>query len=347
MITIKEIQEIRSYLEKSENPLFFYDDDPDGLCSFLLLKNSLNKGQGICVKAGSLDIRFLRKIKENSPDLIIILDLPVISQELIEKLNVPIIWIDHHPLSNIKGVHYYNPLKNNSEDNRPTSYWCYKITQKSEDLWLALVGCISDCHLPDFAKEFSEKYPDLLPSSLKDPFDILFETKLNKLVNIFLFILKDKTSEVKKSVSILSRIKDPYELINQSTPKAKYLYKKIKKALTEYQNLINEAVLEAPKEDLFIFYAHSKKLAMTGEISNELMHKFPDKLIIVAREKNDKMKISLRGWKYDIRTIFEKSMEGLDAFGGGHLHACGGDIPKENWSEFISRIKKLMKKHKL
>ena len=37
MLTKKEINEIRENIENSKNPLFFYDDDPDGVCSFLLL----------------------------------------------------------------------------------------------------------------------------------------------------------------------------------------------------------------------------------------------------------------------------------------------------------------------
>ena len=38
MLTDAQIQEIRGFLEKAENPLFLFDDDPDGLTSYLLLK---------------------------------------------------------------------------------------------------------------------------------------------------------------------------------------------------------------------------------------------------------------------------------------------------------------------
>ena len=36
-----ELKEIRSYLEKSENPLVFFDDDHDGLSSYILIKGSV------------------------------------------------------------------------------------------------------------------------------------------------------------------------------------------------------------------------------------------------------------------------------------------------------------------
>ena len=35
MIPKKEIKEIRKALSESARPLIFFDDDPDGLCSFL------------------------------------------------------------------------------------------------------------------------------------------------------------------------------------------------------------------------------------------------------------------------------------------------------------------------
>ena len=345
MITPKELKEIRSYLEKAENPLFFYDDDPDGLCSFLLLKKFLDRGKGVCIKAGILDLKFQRKIEEYSPDLVVILDAPVVSQEFINKINVPIIWIDHHPLSDLKGVHYYNPLKNSKRDNRPTTFWCYEITKNN--LWLAIVGCISDCYFPGFAKEFSKKYPDLLPKEIRKPFDALFGTKLGDLIKIFRFMLKGRVSEVKKSVGILSTIESPKEILDQTTPKGRYLFKKVQKVKSEYDDLIKQATSEVTKDNLFIFYAPLNKFAMTGDLSDELMHRFQDKFIIVVREKDGLMKFSMRGWEYDVQKTLKKALDGLNGFGGGHTHACGGEVSREVWEEFTFKIRQLMKKYKL
>jgi len=345
MITDKELKEIKSYLEKSENPLFFYDDDPDGLCSFLILKRFLNKGKGVCIKAGTLDLKFNRKIEEYSPDLVVILDAPIVSQEFVNKINVPIIWLDHHPLSKTKGTHYYNPLKSDIKDNRPTTFWCYQITE--QDLWLAVIGCISDCYFPKFAKDFSKQYPDLLPKDIKKPFDALFETKLGELIKIFRFLLKGRVSEVRKSVGILSNIKNPKEILDKTTSKGKYLFKKIQKVKSEYDYLIKQAISEATKDELLIFHAPSNKFAMTGDLSDELMHRFQDKFIIVVREKSGLMKFSMRGWKYDVRKIFKEATKGINAFGGGHVHACGGEVPREFWEEFTFKVRKLMKNYKL
>lgn len=50
-LTTEQINEIRKELDTSFNPLFFFDDDPDGLSSFLLLYRYVREGHGIVVKA--------------------------------------------------------------------------------------------------------------------------------------------------------------------------------------------------------------------------------------------------------------------------------------------------------
>jgi len=39
------------------------------------------------------------------------------------------------------------------------------------DIWLALVGCVSDRFVPDFIDNFKKEYPDLIIDS-DDAFDI-------------------------------------------------------------------------------------------------------------------------------------------------------------------------------
>ncbi|MBU1245649.1 MAG: hypothetical protein KKH88_03200 [Nanoarchaeota archaeon] len=345
MIPESELKEIRTYLEKSENPLFFFDDDPDGLCSFLLLRKYLNKGKGIPVKSGFLDEKFLRKVEEYSPDLVIILDKPLVKQEFIDKINVPVLWIDHHPLTELKGLHYYNPLKNDKEDNSPVAYWCYKIAKRKEDMWIAAVGSISDWHIPSFAKQFSEKNPDLLPKNIKDPAKAIFETQLGELTKIFSFILKGKTSDVRTAIGILLKIDNPYEILNQTTSKGKFLYKRIKKIKGMYDELLKKAMSEVTKDDFFVFYIPLRKIAMARDLATEIHYKYPDKAIIIAREKEDTISISVRSAKHNVQKIMEYALREFEkSYGGGHIHACGGNIAKEDWNKFIEKFKEGLKK---
>ena len=165
MLSDKEIKQIREELENCKNPLFFFHDDPDGLCSFLLLYRYVKEGHGIVFKAKpGLGVNFVRKVEEYMPDKIFILDIPIVDQEFIDKVKVPIVWIDHHDsdLENLSSyVTRFNPIYSEEKSNEPVTYLSYRITNRKEDSWIALMGCLSDHYLPDFADEFARENSDL------------------------------------------------------------------------------------------------------------------------------------------------------------------------------------------
>ena len=336
MLTLKQIEELRTHLKTAENPLFFYDDDPDGICSYLLLKKYVEKGKGVILKASPrLDINLKRKLEEHYPDKIFVLDIPIITQEFIDIAKSPIYWIDHHPPLDLKGVHYYNPLLTKPIDNKPVSYYCYKITEQS--LWLSVVGCIADHFIPEFLPEFIKKYPDLLTKESNID-DIIFKTKLGELIKVFSFIAKGDTSDVNKSISIISKIDSPYEIINQETPRGKYIYKKVQRLYKEYNKVLRIALSDKPKDKVF-FFQYANKNSFTSELAGELLYRFPDKIVVVAREKSGQLKLSFRSKKISIRSIIEECMQGIEGYAGGHEHACGGNIAKEDFSIFMERFR--------
>ena len=82
MLTKKQIDEIRQHLDKAQNPVFFFDNDPDGLCSFLLLQRYIERGKGVPIKSfPELTEDYFRKVNELNADYIFILDTPVVSQD--------------------------------------------------------------------------------------------------------------------------------------------------------------------------------------------------------------------------------------------------------------------------
>ena len=150
MLTEKQIKEIREHLERRKAPLFFFDNDADGLASFLLLlRRFINRGKGIAIKSfPELNVSYARKIHELNPDYIFVLDKPAVSSGFLEEvknLNLPLVWIDHHNIGKpeSKDIYYYNPYFND-KTTEPVSYLCYKIAEKEEDLWIAMIGCIGD-----------------------------------------------------------------------------------------------------------------------------------------------------------------------------------------------------------
>jgi len=173
MLNENQIKDIREHLEKAQNPLFYYDNDCDGLCSFLLLRRYIGRGKGIAVRSyPDLNATYARKASELNADYVFILDKPVVSKEFIEeivKLGLPLVWIDHHDIEGddfskkFESIFIYNAAENAKKDKSdfPVTYWCYKVSRRKEDLWLGVIGCIADHYLPDFASEFAEKYGEL------------------------------------------------------------------------------------------------------------------------------------------------------------------------------------------
>ncbi|MFH0751996.1 MAG: DHH family phosphoesterase [archaeon] len=341
MIPEAEIKEIRQLLHQSERPLFLYDDDPDGVTSYLLLKRYCRKGRGIVVKSSPIiDQRYVKKINEINPDQVFILDKPIVEQEFIDATDVPIVWIDHHSPVERENIKYFNPMKNDNKDNRPTSYWCYKVTQ--QDKWIAACGILGDWQIPDFLEDLIKEYPGLI-GHITDPGEALYTTELGKLIRIIGSVLKGSTTEVNRAVSILTRLNNPYEILNETTSRGKYLYKKYLAIQEPYQKLLKKARSKVKKDKLLLFTYPSTKLSLTGELSNELLYLYPDKVILIGREKEDRVIMSIRSQKGKLPKIVKKSMEGLDGYGGGHENACGGSVSKNDFKIFIERFKKEVK----
>jgi len=339
MISESDLAIIREKLSTSVRPLFFFDDDPDGVSSFLLFYKAVNEGKGICVKGKPiLEKRYADKVTEYSPDRVFVLDKPLIEQEFLDKISQEIIWLDHHPVQDNKGVLYFNPRKRDDEDNRPTSYWAYLVTKDmvKNALWIAMVGIIGDWNLL-LADEFRAQYPDLLPADIDTPEKALFETKIGKLVRIVDFNLKGATSEVMKSVKALTRIKDPNEILNQTTPRGKFIYKKYLTINKDYQQLLKE--VEVTDDKILIFRYENNKLALSSQLSNELLYLYPEKIIIVVREKADDTMMSIRSSKYKIIDNLKKALESTTGYGGGHDHACGASVKKSEFDIFLEKFR--------
>lgn len=344
MLTEKQIAQIREELESCKRPLFLFHDDADGLCSFLLLYRMIREGKGIVVKTTpKIDAKFINKVTDYEADKVFILDIAIVEQEFIDAVKVPIIWIDHHEPLERTGVKYFNPRKENRKDNFPASYLCYSVAE--DDLWIAMCGIVGDWFMPEFSHKFSEKYPDLLPENITKPDDALFETQLGKLIKIISFNLKGKTTEVNKSLKILTRIKTPYEILKKETSAGNFIYKKYEQANMEYEILLTEALAskQEEKDDFFIYTYASNRMSLSGELANEMFHRFPGRTVIIGRKKSGEMKCSLRSGK-TISAALKKALVGIDGYGGGHEHACGCCVKINDFKKFIGNLKRELSK---
>jgi len=347
MLTSKQIKEIREHLVKAQNPIFFFDNDPDGLCSFLLLQKYLGRGKGIAVKSfPDLSEAYFRKIQELNSDYVFILDKPVVSESFwkeAEKYNLPIVWIDHHEAGQGKipdFVHYYNPLLNKDKENEPVSHLCYQIANKKEDLWIAVVGCVADNFIPEYYSDFKKEFPELAIES-ENAFDIVYKSEIGRISQIFSFALKDRTTNVVNMLRFLIRAKGPHDVLTEDN-RNYTMHKRFNEINTRLKRLFEKAKDVGYACGKLLFFQYGGDLSISSDLSNMLRYFFKDKYVVVAYLTGSKANISARG--EGIKNILLKAIENLeDSTGGGHENAAGARIKVEDVERFKDKLERLLK----
>ena len=346
MLTKKQITEIREHLEKAQNPIFFFHNDGDGICSFLLLQRYIQRGKGVAMKSADAG-NYFKKVIELNADYIFILDIPVVSEKFFEEVrqvNLPVVWIDHHDMKNKipDFVNYYNPIFNDGT-NEPVTELCYRITKREQDLWIAVVGCISDHFIPDFYSEFKKKYPDLAMDS-ENVKEIYFKSQIGKIGRIFNAGLKDRTTNVVNMLKFLMKVKTPYEVLEESRYN-QTMYKKFNEINEKYERLLEKARAQE-NEGKVLFFQYGGDLSISSDLSNGLRYEFPEKTIVVAYIKDTKVNISVRG--ENVREIVLEVIKDLEgATGGGHEKAVGVRVKVKDLEKFKERFFELVEKKNL
>jgi hypothetical protein len=334
--------EIKKELDFCNEPVFFFDDDPDGLSSYLQLYKHKKQGKGIVVKSSpALPEAYASGIGEDN-DKIFILDKPMVEKGFFEaarEKKLPVIWIDHHePQPSHQNVKYFNPRIKGS--NMPVSLVCYNSVKQSQ--WIAAIGVIGDWFIPPFLSELAAQFPDLIYPNIKKPEEALFKTPFGRLIKIFSFNLKGAKRDIDRSLAALIAIESPYEVLSQSTPEGKLVYRRYWRINEEYEFHLRTATASAKNSILFYIYDSSQ--SFTSDISNELLFRFPEKVIIVGKEKRGYVRMSIRSSRFILPKILDKAIEGLDGYSGGHEHACGANVKLEQVDLFLENLKKELRK---
>jgi single-stranded DNA-specific DHH superfamily exonuclease len=337
----EQLQEFRTRVLEAKRPLFFYDDDGDGLCSYLLcLRARSGDSQGYRVHASAaVTADLVRKVDEVQPDLIVILDKPYLEQAFVDAVSCPIIWLDHHEPQSLAGfggrVTYFNPRVADDADNRCTTHWAWHALGREEDLWLAAIGVIGDWQLTDVAQAFSAAHPDLLGPVATAP-QAMYEQPFGVLTRLVQFNLKGDSSDVRTAIKILARVETHTELLLHKTPRAKLLWKRYEKINREYERLLVEVRTSASDKPILLHVFGELAISLISELSNQLIHEYPDKIIFLARSHNGEHKLSIRSASVPVAPAVKTALVTSGARGnaGGHTLACGGKILDEDFPKF-------------
>jgi len=341
MLTEKQLKEIREHLENAKNPIFFFDNDADGLASFLVLQRFIGRGRGVSLKGlPSLNKSYYKKAEDFNSDYIFVLDRPGVDDEVVELnkkgKNLPIVCIDHHKLDGEPNIENYYNTNLESGKSEPTSYLCYKATGKKEDMWLAVIGCLGDWYIPEFFEDFKKKYPELVSYPYKNPADIVYKTELGKIIMILNLSMKDTTTNVVILYKYLMNAKGPKDILEENAKTKSFLerYEFLNKTV---KKMVEKAEQDIDRKNKFLFFTYSGDMSLSQHISDELMSKHSDLRIAVGFIKGGYVKFSLRGEK--IRTIMMDAMKDIEgAKGGGHEFSCGAQMNAEHIDVFKKNL---------
>jgi len=346
MAKVVELKDIKELLDKSENPFFLFDEDCDGFCSYLLFKRYCKKGNGRVVKdSPKVGLKYATIANRFNPDLVIVLDKPLVLQEFVDNCKSKVVWVDHHPIVDIENVKYFNPKFKNPNEQSATTYWSYKCI--SGDKWLAAIGCVADYFIPDFIEDVKKEYPDLF-NDYKTIEDLIYSSKFGKIIRILSFLLKLRTKEFMDCAIILEQVKDPYQILNFEG-RFEVLRGIFEKINDKYENLLKKALINMKKENGFLWFIYpTEAISFTSELAQFLKYSTGSGVVLVGRDTGDDIKGSLRSIKINLQPIVKKALEDLSegSYGGGHKNACGFNVKKYDWDKFFKVIKEEVKKCK-
>lgn len=344
MISKKQISEIREHLENAQNPVFFFDNDQDGLCSFLLLQRAIGRGRGVPIKTfPEMDKGYFRKVREFGADCIFILDKPMISDEFfeeVEKNNIPVVWIDHHDIperSVPKFVNFYNSFSSSNNFGVPVTAICYEISRRKEDSWLGIVGCVADHYLPNFYSDFLNEFPEM-GIKTEDAFEVLYDSEIGKVARMLGFGLKDRLTNVIHMIRFLMDARGPHDVLQESK-KNKAMHARFNFLFPKYEKVLKKAMSVGGKSNKLLFFEYSGEFSISSDLANELIYRFPKKYVVVAYLTGGKINISARGPNVK-KIILDVIAEFENSSGGGHTDAVGAVIQKNDLEVFRERLKK-------
>ena len=182
----------------------------------------------------------------------------------------------------------------------------YQVSQKKEDLWLAVIGCTADKTYFDFFEDFRKEYPELSLNS-KDMFEWSARSQIGKIMDMFSFGLKDRTTNVIIMLKYLMKARGPYDVLEE-TKGNKILHARYNEINGKYQRILKKAIEEEKESESLLAFKFGGDTSMAADIADELKYLFPKKKVIIAGYTNgEKINISIRGEK--IRGIVLKVLD--------------------------------------
>lgn len=372
----KRIDEIHEILSSSNQTVVLFDRDSDGSMSYLSLKETFSQCTGFPFgKDLEGQLEQIERFPEKT-DTVLLIDTPVVMEEVFEKIkDKKVIWVDHHPSNSKELIEKYNiihlnPLEFHKEDNRPSCYWAYLIAKTKTNLWRVALGSIADYYVLDILEEFynedkklfslllpltDEKREELFEfvrnGDFTDPkfnlaksewVDYLsYECGIILYKNFFdLFYKLAKGDDLITTLRSIEKM-DLLELKTNLNSGKGNIFEEFSNTMQEYKTLFSKLIKKAQGKEV-VFVEHTGERSFNRQLSEEFAYRCKDaKVIGTCFHKEDRgvTACSFRGRQgFVINDIVSNSVKGLRGNGGGHQFAAGLRIETKDFKEFKERF---------
>jgi single-stranded DNA-specific DHH superfamily exonuclease len=334
----REINErIKDFLEglKSHDRIgLIFHDDLDGFASARLFYEFLKKKNCENIHAGVLSIG------KNNPfgldgiknaEKFIVLDLaPNLIQFELEKINKPVLYIDHHPNSE-NVIFGDNIIELRKDGYIPVSRTCYEILEEfviSLD-WLALAGVLFDR-----GDKYQENIAFIRQILIKNNLRLNdFNRDVVYSITNFIIYFEDNLIKAFDMFKAINIIKDLDKIKRYSEP--------IEREIERFVNLYEQ------KGELINgihFFYFEPKFAVKSIVTSKISFDNPDEILIFATPEENTIRLSARcqSKKRDVAELLKKLTYGFEwSTAGGHAVSAGGVIMRKDLDRFKERLSRL------
>lgn len=342
-------------ISKSDKVAIVHDNDPDGVCSAVIMAKCVERLRGKKVdmhfgfdrKQHAITASMLSQLRKAKINKLITTDFSLEqTPETIKQLEpfCEILIVDHHKIYN--NVNRQRTILYKPQlfiDIEPSRYCTGKLAYDAasrvvnvSDLdWIAAAACIADIATAPWQSWLMQVFKKYKIRSNTD----LFKTDLGQVAATITSAAVYDIKLIDDCFDVFYKSKGPKDVLKSKLGNCKKVVDK------ELYLWVRRFSKHAERYGELRIFEIKPKFQMQGPISTVLGLKYPHYTILVVDTKDGFMKVSARrgDGKIAVNTLLEKAIEGFHgANAGGHVQAAGAGLNKKNYSLFKKRVIKLV-----
>ncbi len=360
--SVRPAVEFLRHLHRGQKITIIHDDDPDGICSAVLLSKSCRKltstkpGIHSTEYGQSLTHGLLNALREETPASIIFTDVPAIPRDMLaEACKIAgVLVLDHHYPEPYREVAYANPRLLEPSAYLPSSFLAFHASRRvglpSDFCWIAGIGVLADHGVKNCRSLFrllKSRFPDLIGGVRMADAALMDTSPLGKLTMMItsanIANPRDGARTAFKALEAASSYRDILEGDSREARELRSWHHIVQK---EFKRIIKDAQSNVERvAPRIVLYRFESPLRVKSMVANRLPRLFKKEIVLVIQKDGTYTHISLRRGDrnhVDLRSLVQRAIEAIpDANGGGHPEASAARLPTSQVDKFLKQIREL------